>query len=150
MSASAFDEPAMSASIADLSVGVSGADMEMADDSSLGTMAGDAVKSVVDMGTGLFSAKVAMEESVASNWQLNAIVLGLIAAVLVEFRGKSTSVNKKNIAIMAAVAAAAIQLWLVSMFYSSKRTGGYWAMFVVMLTLMAIFVYLAVVAGQSK
>jgi len=149
MSASAFDEPAMSASIADLSVGVSGTEMESADDS-LGTMAGDAVKSVVDMGAGLFAAKHAMDESVASNWQLNAIVLGLIAAVLVEFRGKSTSVNKKNIAIMAAVAAAAIQLWLVSMFYSTKRTGGYWAMFVVMLTLMAIFVYLAVVAGQAK
>jgi hypothetical protein len=91
-----------------------------------------------------------LEPNDFATWQTNALLLGLIAAWLTDFSNRSGSSNRRNIAIMAAVVAAALEIWLLSVFYKNKPSAAYWFMFVGLLVVCAIFVYLAVVAGLSR
>jgi hypothetical protein len=90
-----------------------------------------------------------LSSSEFGTWQTNALLLGLIATFLVEFGGRGKSTNKKNIAIMAAVVAAALECWLLSVYYKSKQTLAWYFMLIGLLVVLAIFIYLAVIAGLS-
>lgn len=94
-----------------------------------------------------------MDEDAAPTWQCAAILLGVIATLLFNHLSDSNKhsqqrASKRNIAIISATAAAAIQAWLLVMFYSTRRSAGYWMAMAVMLLILAVFVYIAVAAGN--
>lgn len=84
-----------------------------------------------------------------ATWQTNALVLALIATFLIDFsgRGSNKTSSRRTIAIMAAVVAAVLEIWLIAVFYKNKPTSGYWFLFFALLVVLAIFIYLAVVAS---
>ena len=103
------------------------------------------IDSVKDGMTAMFAPSEPMSDASVTGWQLAVLFLTLTVAFLTDFKHKGGSTNKRNIALMVAFAGAAIQLWLLVMYYRTARGAGYWAMVGIMALIMAVIVYFIVV-----